>query len=174
MKSLDLPSSLETGRADRARSYGEARAAVVSAAGLYLVGAALTATAPLLPRVSSPAGVVAIAATAVLTAAILLIAARRWHGGLALAWVADLWGVFLVALLCAATGGARSPFALIYFFAIGHAAAFQPRSRLGVVALASVLGFFAPPTGTSRRPSARSPAWGWCSPCSPAASSTSR
>ena len=84
MKSLDLPSSPETGRADRASSYGEARAAVASAAGLYLVGAALTATAPLLPRVSSPAGVAAIAATAVLTAAILLIAVRRWHGGLAL------------------------------------------------------------------------------------------
>jgi hypothetical protein len=144
VKSLDLPSSPETGRPDRASSYSEARAAVISAAGLYLVAAALTATAPLLPRVSSPAGVAAIAAAAVITSAILLIAVRRWHGGLALAWAADLWGVLLIALLCAAAGGAHSPFALIYFFAIGHAAAFQPRSRLAVVALASVLGFFAP------------------------------
>jgi hypothetical protein len=144
VKSLDLPSRPETGRPDRASSYSEARAAVISAAGLYLVGAALTATAPLLPHVGSPAGVAAIAAAAVLTSATLLVAVRRWHGGLALAWAADLWGVLLIALLCAATDGAHSPFALIYFFAIGHAAAFQPRSRLAVVALASVLGFFAP------------------------------
>jgi len=143
-KSLDLPRKLDVPRVDRASGHGEARAAVVSAAGLYVVGALLTATAGLLPHVSSPAGVAAVALTAVLTAAVLLVAARRWHGGLLLAWVADLWGVVLVALLCAASGGTRSPFALIYLFAIGHAAAFQPPARLALVALASVAGFFAP------------------------------
>jgi hypothetical protein len=146
LKSLNLPTSLETPRADRASGDGEARAAVMSAAGLYLVGALLTACAVLLPRVSSPAGVAVVGATATLTAILLVVAAKRWRGGLLLAWIADLWGVLLIAVLCAASGGARSPFALIYFFAIGHAAAFQPRTRLAVVSLASVVGFFSPLT----------------------------
>src|SRR6202040_1719937 len=61
-----------------------------------------------------------------------------------LAFVADMWGVLLVGLLCASTGGAHSPFALIYFFAIGHAAAFQPRVRLAIVSGASLAGFLTP------------------------------
>jgi serine phosphatase RsbU (regulator of sigma subunit) len=88
--------------------------------------------------------VVAIAVSAYLTAAALMIAYARKRRGLTLAWLADLWGVLLVALLCAATGGARSPFALIYFFAIGHAAAFQPRPRVLVVCLAGLVAFLAP------------------------------
>ena len=122
----------------------EARAAVGIAAGLYVVGAALIATSALLPHVSSAADVVAIAAAALLTACGLLVAVARGRGGLTLAFLADLWGVVLIALLCAATGGASSPFGLIYFFALGHAAAFQPRGRLLLVTLAVLLGFLAP------------------------------
>jgi hypothetical protein len=131
--------SVAWGQRDR-----EGSIAVVGAAVLYLVGAALTATSLALPRVSSPAGVVAIAAVAAATAALLITSALRWRAGLTLAWIADLWGALLVALLCAATGGARSPFALIYFFAMGHAAAFQSRRRTAVVWLASAAGFLAP------------------------------
>ena len=58
----------------------------------------------------------------------------------------DFYAALLIALLCAASGGAHSPFALIYFFAIGHAAAFQPRARLAAVSLASAIGFFSPLT----------------------------
>jgi hypothetical protein len=122
----------------------EARVALASAAGLYFVGATLTATAVLLPHVSSPAGVVAIAVSAYLTAAALMLAYARKRRGLTLAWLADLWGVVLVALLCAATGGASSPFGLIYFFAIGHAAAFQSRPRLLLVGLAGLVAFLSP------------------------------
>ena len=61
-----------------------------------------------------------------------------------LACVADVWGIVLIVVLCAAAGGARSPFALIYFFAIGHAAAFQPRRRFVLVSLAGLLAFLAP------------------------------
>jgi Stage II sporulation protein E (SpoIIE)/GAF domain len=61
-----------------------------------------------------------------------------------LAWVADLWGVVLIAFLCASTGGATSPFALIYFFAIGHAAAFQPRARFLLVSFAGLVAFLTP------------------------------
>jgi hypothetical protein len=132
------------GRADEAISDDEAHAAVASAAGLYVVGAALTATATLLPHVSSPAGVVAIALVALLTAGGLMIAFVRRSGGLMLAFVADLWGVVLIGLLCAASGGPSSPFALIYFFAIGHAAAFQPRGRFVLVSVAGLLAFLAP------------------------------
>jgi Stage II sporulation protein E (SpoIIE)/GAF domain len=122
----------------------EARAAVAFAAALYVVGAALTATATLLPHVSSPTGVVAIAVTALLTAGGLMFVFFRGSGGLVLAFVADLWGVVLIALLCAATGGVSSPFALIYFFAIGHAAAFQPRARFVLVSIAGLAGFLSP------------------------------
>jgi serine phosphatase RsbU (regulator of sigma subunit) len=118
--------------------------ALASAAGLYVVGATLTATSALLPHVSSPAGVVAVALTAYVTAAALMWAYGRNRGGLTLAWAAEVWGVVLVALLCAATGGASSPFGLIYLFAIGHAAAFQPRRRLLVVAAAGLVAFLAP------------------------------
>ncbi len=122
----------------------EARAAVIVAAALYLVGAALTATALLVPHVSSPAAVVAIAVVACVTALGLLAAARQHRGGLRLAFVADLWGTVLIALLCAATGGADSPYALIYFFAICHAAAFQPPKRFAAASLAGLIAFLAP------------------------------
>ncbi len=138
------PALEEAGRATAAVRSREARVALASAAGLYVVGATLTATAVLLPHVSSPAGVVAIAVAAYLTAAGLMLAFARARRGLTLAWLADLWGVVLVALLCAATGGASSPFGLIYFFAIGHAAAFQPRGRLLVVCLAGLIAFLGP------------------------------
>lgn len=122
----------------------EDRAAIAIAAGLYLVGAMLTATAALLPHVGSPAGVVAVGLDALLTAALLFFAASHGWGGLRLACAADLWGVALIAVLCASGGGAGSPFALIYFFAIGHAAAFQPRGRFLLVSAAGLLAFLAP------------------------------
>jgi serine phosphatase RsbU (regulator of sigma subunit) len=58
--------------------------------------------------------------------------------------VADLWGILLIALVCAATGGAYSPFALVYFFPICHAAAFQPRNEFVLVSLVALLAFLAP------------------------------
>jgi hypothetical protein len=122
----------------------EARAAVVIAAALYLLGAALTASSALAPHVGSPWAVVAIATVACATAIALLAAARRHHGGLALAFVADLWGVVLIALMCAATGGAASPFSLLYFFAICHAAAFQPMRRFAIVSVAALIAFLLP------------------------------
>jgi Stage II sporulation protein E (SpoIIE)/GAF domain len=142
--SMPFSSKPGTGDLDEAASYREAHAAIGIAAGLYVVGAALTATAALLPHVSSAADVIAIAVAALLTAGGLLIAFVRRRGGLGLACVADLWGVVLIALLCAATGGASSPFGLIYFFALGHAAAFQPRGRLVLVSFAVLLAFLAP------------------------------
>jgi serine phosphatase RsbU (regulator of sigma subunit) len=132
------------GYAEKRPSSREVGAAIVAAAGLYVVGGSLTATAALLPDVSSPAAVAAVGVTALLTAGGLMIAFRRRRGGLALAFAADLWGVVLVAVLCAAAGGASSPFALIYLFAIGHAAAFQPRGRFVLVAVAGLLAFLAP------------------------------
>jgi len=134
------------GYAEEAMSSREARAAIGIAAALYVVGAALCATAVLLPHVSSATGVAGVAAAALLTAAGLLIAFNRRRGGLRLAFAADLWGIVLIALLCAATGGADSPFGLIYFFALGHAAAFQPPRRLLVVCAAALLAFLAPLT----------------------------
>jgi serine phosphatase RsbU (regulator of sigma subunit) len=133
-----------TSRRPEATASREARAAIAIAAALYIMGAALIATAPLLPHVSSPAGAAAVAVAALLTAAGLLIAYSRHRGGLGLAYAADLWGIVLIALLCASTGGASSPFGLIYFFALGHAAAFQPRGRLIVVSAAGLVGFLAP------------------------------
>lgn len=125
-------------------SSREARAAISIAAALYVVGAALIATAALLPHVSSATDVVAIAVTAVLTAIGLMVAFARRRGGLGLACLADLWGVAVIAVLCASTGGATSPFGLIYLFALGHAAAFQPRGRLALVSIAALLAFLAP------------------------------
>jgi serine phosphatase RsbU (regulator of sigma subunit) len=122
----------------------EARAAVAIAGGLYFVGGLLCASAALLPHVSSPAGVIAVGCDAMLTSALLLVAAGRGWGGLGLACIAELWGVVVIAVLCASSGGPDSPFALIYFFALGHAAAFQPRGRLVGVALATLVAFLAP------------------------------
>jgi serine phosphatase RsbU (regulator of sigma subunit) len=127
-----------------ARSGGETRVAVASAAGLYLVGAALIATSFLLPEVSSPAGAAAVAGDAVVTAAALGWAIRRGRSSLELAWAADLWGVTIIIVLCASTGGATSPFALLYFFAIGHASAFQPRKRFALTSVVGLLAFLSP------------------------------
>jgi hypothetical protein len=131
-------------RAHAVTSRSEAYVAVASAAVLYVVGGTLIATAFLLPHVSSPAGCAAVAATAYLTAGALMLAFARRRVGLMLAWVADMWGIVLIAFLCAASGGASSPFALLYFFAIGHAAAFQPRARFLIVAIAGMLAFLTP------------------------------
>ncbi len=114
------------------------------AAGLYLVGALLCACAVLLPHVRWPAGVLAVAVVAVFTCASLMLAARRGRAGLGLALAADLWGIVLIAVLCASSGGPTSPFALIYLFALVHAAAFQPRPRLYVVCAAGLVAFLAP------------------------------
>jgi serine phosphatase RsbU (regulator of sigma subunit) len=122
----------------------EDRAAIAIAGALYLVGAMLTATALLLPHVDSPAAILGVALDALLTAALLFYAAERGWGGLGLACAADLWGVVLIAVLCAAGGGAASPFALIYLFAIGHAAAFQPRGRFALVCVAGLVAFLLP------------------------------
>jgi Stage II sporulation protein E (SpoIIE)/GAF domain len=122
----------------------EARAAIAIAGGLYFVGASLTATAVLLPHVGSPAGIVSVALDGLLTSALLFFAANRGWGGLRVAFAADLWGIVLIALLCAFGGGADSPFALIYFFALGHAAAFQPRGRFLFVCAAVLLAFLLP------------------------------
>ncbi len=124
-------------------SDAEARWAIDVAAGLYLVGAALCASVALQPHPRSVIGVAVIAVLAVLTALALIAAARR-GAGLRLAFAADIFGIMLIGPLCAWGGGARSPFALIYIFAIAHAAAFQLRSRLYIVYGASLLAFLAP------------------------------
>src|SRR5207245_1817169 len=103
--------------------------AVASAAALYVVGASLIATSVLLPRIDSPAGATAVGITAIFTAIALTLALARGRGGMRLAFVAELWGIVLIVALCASTGAGASPFSLIYFFAVGHAAAFQPRRR---------------------------------------------
>lgn len=136
------PSSKQ--RSGGARAGRETRLAVVSAAGLYVIGGALIATSFLLPSVSSPAGAAAVAGDAQLTAAALMLAVARGRSSLPLAWVAELWGVAIIVVLCASTGGASSPFALLYFFAIGHAAAFQPRRRFEFVTLVGLIAFLAP------------------------------
>ena len=130
--------------AEEPASRREARAAVATAGGLYLVGALLCASAALLPHVSSPAGVTAVALDALATGCLLLLAAGRGWGGLGLACLAELWGVVVIAVLCWSSGGPDSPFALIYFFALGHAAAFQPRGRFVGVSVVALVAFLAP------------------------------
>jgi|GEM_PF-2985262 len=130
--------------AEQPLSVLEVRAALLTCAGLYVVGGMLCATAALLPHVRAPEAIVAVAINALLVAAALVYAAERERGGLPLAFVADLWGVVLIAVLCAAGGGANSPFALIYLFAAGHAAAFQPRRHFILVALACLIAFLLP------------------------------
>jgi serine phosphatase RsbU (regulator of sigma subunit) len=139
-----LSESFDLARPEEQPGRREATAAVGIAGGLYFVGALLCATAVLLPHVDSPAGVVAVALDALLTSALLFYAAERGWGGLRLAFVADLWGIVLIAVLCASGGGSLSPFALIYFFAIVHAAAFQPRGPFLLVSLAGLLAFLLP------------------------------
>ena len=109
-----------------------------------MIGALLIATSFLLPEVSSPAGAAGVAGTALLTALLLMVAVARARPGLTVAWIAELWGVVIIAVLCASTGGANSPFALLYFFAIGHAAAFQPRWRFELTAVFGLLAFLLP------------------------------
>ncbi|HXD53160.1 MAG TPA: GAF domain-containing SpoIIE family protein phosphatase [Solirubrobacteraceae bacterium] len=132
------------GIAGGARREGETRVAVASAAGLYILGGTLIGTSFLLPEVSSPAGAAAVAGDAYLTAIALLWAVRRGRSSLGLAWLAELWGIAIITVLCASTGGAASPFALLYFFATGHSAAFQPRSRFALTSLAGLLAYLAP------------------------------
>ena len=139
-RSREAPSE----RSQEASGEREARTAIAIAGGLYFVGALLCSSAALLPHVSSPAGVTAVALDALLSAGLLLLAARRGWGGLGLAYAAELWGVLVIAVLCASGGGAESPFALIYFFALGHAAAFQPRARVIGVSSAALVAFLAP------------------------------
>jgi Stage II sporulation protein E (SpoIIE)/GAF domain len=141
---MALAESFEVTQPGQAPGEREAAAAVAIAGGLYLVGAILCATALLLPHVDSPVGVFAVALDALLTAALLFYAAERSWGGLTLAFIADLWGVAIIGVLCASGGGAESPFALIYFFALGHAAAFQPRGRFVVVSAAGLIAFLLP------------------------------
>ena len=141
---MALVESFEVAGPGQEPGQREARAAVAIAAALYLVGAILCATAALLPRVDSPAGVTSVALDALLTAALLFYAAERSWGGLRLAFAADLWGVAIIAVLCASSGGSQSPFALIYFFAIGHAAAFQPRGRFLILTGAALVAFLLP------------------------------
>ncbi len=134
----------ESGNPSAARGRGETQLAVASAAGLYALGGALIATSFLLPEVSSPAGAAAVALDAFVTAVALLWAVRRGRASLELAWIAELWGITIIAVLCASTGGANSPFALLYFFAIGHAAAFQPWRRFVLTSIAGGIVFLAP------------------------------
>ncbi|HTQ68337.1 MAG TPA: PP2C family protein-serine/threonine phosphatase [Solirubrobacteraceae bacterium] len=122
----------------------EANWAVGVAAGLYLVGGLLCATGALLPELRAPAAIAAVGVVAVTTAALLFEVWHHERGTLTLAFVADLWGIVLIATLCAGSSGASSPFALIYMFAIGHAAAFQPRGRLYVVVLIALVAFLSP------------------------------
>ncbi|MEA2226261.1 MAG: hypothetical protein QOE67_1543 [Solirubrobacteraceae bacterium] len=127
-----------------ALSRREVLAAIHAEAGLYLVGGLLCSTALLIPHVRAPEAVAAVGVNALIVAAALFVAAQKELVGLTLAFVGDLWGVVLVAILCASAGGASSPFALIYLFAIGHAAGFQPRGRYLVVLVASLVAFLLP------------------------------
>src|ERR1700722_14407517 len=121
---------VDFGVGGEAPSGRELRAAIVSCAFLYAIGGVLCATALLIPHVRAPAAIAAVGIDAILVAVGLTLLANRGHATLNLAFAADLWGVVLIAVLCAGAGGASSPFALIYLFAIGHAAAFQPRRRV--------------------------------------------
>ena len=122
----------------------EANWAVGVAGGLYLVGGLLCATGALLPALRAPWAIAAVGVLALSTAALLFVLWSRERGTLMMAYLADLWGIVLIATLCAGSSGSGSPFALIYMFAIGHAAAFQPRGRVYVVVLASVVAFLSP------------------------------
>jgi len=124
----------------------ELRWAILAEAGLYAIGGALCATTLLLPEVRAPAAIAAVGVNAYIVATALVLTARRERGDLWLAFAGELWGIVLIAVLCAGSSGASSPFALLYFFAIGHAAAFQPRGRTVLVTLAALLAFLLPTT----------------------------
>lgn len=125
---------------------GETRVAVASAAGLYATGALLIATSFLLPKVDSPLGAAGVAIVALLTGGALILAVLADRATLELALAAEVWGIVIIVVLCASTGGAASPFALLYFFAVGHAAAFQPRTHVAATATLGLLAFLAPLT----------------------------
>src|SRR6185312_5846528 len=91
-----------------------------------------------------PWGAAAVAIDAYLTAIALMWMVSRGRASLELAWAAELWGITIIIVLCASTGGAKSPFAMLYFFAIGHAAAFQPRRRFVFTSVLGLLAFLAP------------------------------
>ncbi|HEX4466751.1 MAG TPA: GAF domain-containing SpoIIE family protein phosphatase [Solirubrobacteraceae bacterium] len=131
-------------RSESTPGPGEATAAVTICGWLYLAGGLLCSAAALLPHVGSPAGVTAVGLDALLTSAVLLYVAGRGRGGLWLAFLGDMWGIAIIAVLCASSGGSSSPFGLIYFFAIGHGAAFQPLRRSALVFAAGTLCFVAP------------------------------
>jgi len=137
---------LDANASSGAVSGREVRAATFSEAGLYVVGGMLCATALLIPHVRAPAAVAAVGVDAILVATGLVIAERRGRAGLSLAFAGDLWGIVLIAILCASAGGASSPFALIYLFAIGHAAGFQPLRRFAIVLFAALVAFLLPLT----------------------------
>ncbi len=84
----------------------EVRAAILAAAGLYAVGGALCATALLLPHVRAPAAIAAVGVNAYLVAAALVLAGTAQTRRAELAFLADLWGVVLIAVLCAGSNGA--------------------------------------------------------------------
>jgi hypothetical protein len=136
--------TVDVGYAGQPLSEREVRAAILSCAGLYAIGGLLCSTALLIPHVRAPAAIAAVGIDAIVTAAALVLAANREHVNLVLAFIADLWGVLLIAILCAGAGGAASPFALIFLFAIGHAAAFQPRGRFVVVTGTALVAFLLP------------------------------
>src|SRR5580693_1821667 len=98
---MTLADTLTPAAPEESARRREARMAVAIAGGLYFVGALLCASAALLPHVRSPAGVTAVALDALLTAGLLALAARRGWGGLGLACIAELWGVLIIAVLCA-------------------------------------------------------------------------
>ncbi|HTY96611.1 MAG TPA: PP2C family protein-serine/threonine phosphatase [Solirubrobacteraceae bacterium] len=122
----------------------EANWAVAVAGGLYLVGALLCATGALLPELRAPWAIAGVGVVATATGVLLLLLWHQGRGTLTMAFFADLWGIVLIAILCAGSSGSSSPFALIYMFAIGHAAAFQPRARLYLVALLGLIAFLLP------------------------------
>jgi serine phosphatase RsbU (regulator of sigma subunit) len=136
--------TVDVGYAGQPLSGRELRAAILSCAGLYAIGGLLCSTALLIPHVRAPAAIAAVGVDAIIVAVALVLAANRERAGLTLAFVADLWGVVLIGVLCAGAGGASSPFALIYLFAAGHAAAFQPRGRFVAVTLAALVAFLLP------------------------------
>ena len=133
-------------RRSPALSKREVRAAIHAEAGLYVLGGLLCSTALLIPHVRAPEAVAAVASSRCSSPRACSLPPSA--NGAAWSWrsSADLWGVVLIAVLCASAGGASSPFALIYLFAIGHAAGFQPRGRYIVVSIASLVAFLLPLT----------------------------
>jgi len=123
----------------------EASLAARSAAALFMFGGALLATAAL-PHPQPPplAAAVSLGAVALLTGVVLLAIDRLGRASLDLVYGLDVAWVLLVAALVAISGGAHSPYAEYYLFALIHVAAFQSRPRLAAM-LAFVLAAFLSP-----------------------------